>query len=153
MLLLVFLVACSALGGGDDDVCERWTARKAGECRDQVSDATLTATSGDSNQPTPLLQPFTLRDQCELFPERKVLVAECVEKPDCDGFAQCGFELAEDAFYPPESPNLCSAFLARGGSKEVGDRCATDEDLKAGVAACMMVDDGKFTGCAAELSK
>ncbi len=150
-MLLLLLVACFAWGGGNDDACERWTERKAGECREAVTNATLSAPRADPNEPQGLAQPFHLRDQCELFPERKVLVTECVEKPTCEQFAECGVTLASKIFYPPDSPNLCAAFVTRGGSKQVGDKCAVDEDVKAGVAACMMVMDEKFGACAAEI--
>ncbi len=150
-MLFALLIACSALGGGDDNVCEQWTTRKAGECREQVTEAILTAPPTDPNRPVARGQPFTLRDQCELFPERKALVVECVEKPTCDAFAACVVTLGDDIFYPPASPNLCSGFVARGGSKAVGERCAADEGVKAKVADCMMVLDDEFEGCAATI--
>ena len=153
-------------------VCESWAARKLGECRESLMD------SQPPEEAAASLRPVTLYEQCRWFAERRMRVSRCLEKEDCEAFAQCSLELAFDAWTPPPSAELCDAMVARrqGPARHAVDAlanqvtdavnrrtirlqlhqlhgsCLTDEPTRMGVLDCMQENDERFVACLLELA-
>ncbi len=88
-------------------ICEDWGRRSSGECDDAIRGTSAAAVAG-----VQISTPYSLYEQCVLFPTRRSRVEACLRAQDCGAFAICTVSMI-DGWDPRQSPDLCTAFLGR----------------------------------------
>lgn len=149
--------------------CERWAKRKTRECKQTLKD-----TPAPKRETQSVLSFLTLYDQCILFDDRRLQVAECGAKDSCQELADCTVQLIADDWTPKTSPAVCDAVVRRhsGAARMALHRlsfdvsntsawwerlyglhqlCTDRQEVRDGLAECLNEEDERFAACIVEI--
>ena len=86
-----------------EETCATFLHRKNEVCRDAVATSMMDALSGSPLEEQSTLHAFHLVAQCECFPRRREMIADCVGLLSCEGFATCVSKLSSDDWTPEDN--------------------------------------------------